>query len=142
MVLFLGLIIFIIIPHVILGIAELAVATGEKELAEFAHKGFQYGKSMCDTIIGFFPEGQRYYKEDATYTYNYHGGVESSETCEIANMIAIGLELGKLGYDRCWDDVDKWIRNHFAESQMTKSDWIARMQDSFPNPITREVQPN
>ena len=126
----------------VLGIVELAAVTGDRELVEWAHKAFQHGKSLGDTIIGFFPEGQRVYKEDGTYSYKYHGGVESGETCEIADMIALGLELGALGYDHCWDDVDKWIRNHFAESQMRKSDWFARMQAAIPEPVTREVQPN
>jgi hypothetical protein len=127
----------------ILGIADLAAVTGNRELAEFAHGGYEYGKRMGDPIIGFFTEGQRFYNDDGTYTYKYHKGIESAETCEIADMIAIGMKLGELGYDHCWDDVDKWIRNHFVESQMKKSDWFGRLPGMSPEPMTtREVQAN
>ena len=114
----------------VLGIADLALATGDQELAEFVRKCYEHGKSIGDPLVGFFPEGQR----GPDGSYKYAGGVQTSETCEVADMIAIGLKLAEMGYDDCWDDVARWSRNQFAENQMLRADWVYRRLESVSAP--------
>ncbi len=115
----------------VLAIADLALVTGKAKYKRWAKKCYDQGKAMGDVLVGFFPEGQR----GPNGEYTYGGGKEqTAETCEVADMIAIGLKLAELGYDACWDDVDKWVRNQFAENQMTKADWVQRRHDILGTP--------
>ena len=52
--------------------------------------------------------------------------LEHSELCEVADMIALALKLSVLNIGDYWDDADRWIRNMFAEGQLTRCDWIGR----------------
>ena len=73
-------------------------------------------------LLGYFPEwiddkGDR-------QTYN-------SETCEIADMISVALLLTRSGLGDHWDEVDRWVRNQFAENQLSPSraEWMMRYAD-------------
>jgi hypothetical protein len=39
-------------------------------------------------------------------------------------MVVAALTLATLGYDRCWDDADRWARNQLAENQLTNTAWL------------------
>lgn len=122
-----------------MAIIDLASATNDHELQEFGRKAFEYGKSIGDPLVGFFPEGVRYPGADGTYEYKYRW-VETAETCEIADMIVCGLKLAAMGHDDYWDDVDRWIRNQFIENQMTRADWIYRFLERESRPdIEQEI---
>ena len=126
---------------VVLGIVELGRVTGNREYLEFASAGYEFGKSNGDPLVGFFPEGIRMKDKGGNMVYQYRE-VETAETCEIADMIAIGLKLADTGQEECLDDVDRWVRNHFAESQMMRHDWVERTlekHDDFPE---KQVQAN
>ena len=41
-------------------------------------------------------------------------------------MIALALKLSAADAGDFYDDAERWTRNHFAESQLTKCDWIYR----------------
>jgi hypothetical protein len=47
-------------------------------------------------------------------------------------MVAIALKLTLAGAGDYWDDVDRWTRNHFSESQITDPAWIYRVADRLP----------
>jgi len=49
------------------------------------------------------------------------------ETSQLSDMIAIALRLSEGGVGDYWDDADRWSRNHLAEAQLTKIDWIGRL---------------
>jgi hypothetical protein len=116
-----------------MAIVDLASATGDKKLEEFGRKAFEYGRSIGDPLVGFFPEGLRYLKEDGSYEFKYRG-VETAETCEVSDMIVCGLKLAGMGHDEYWDDVDRWIRNQFIENQLTRVDWIYRFLERESRP--------
>ena len=94
----------------IMAALEVVQATGDEELLALAQKGYAYAVSQGEPLVGFFPEWLAY-KGGA-----YGEGQFSSEICEVADMIASALKLSLLGIDR-WDDVDRWVRNQFAEGQ-------------------------
>jgi hypothetical protein len=39
-------------------------------------------------------------------------------------MIALALKLTETGVGDYWDDVDRWVRNQFAEGQFTETHWV------------------
>jgi hypothetical protein len=69
--------------------------------------------------VGFFPEA-------------FLPAYDRCEADTIADMIAIALKLTKAGTADYWDDADRWIRNHFSESQLTNVDWVYRLADRSP----------
>ena len=71
-------------------------------------------------------------------TYN------TSEMCGVADMIAMGLKLIEAGAGDYWDDVDRWTRNHFAEGQLARSDWVEEMIKDKPvkTPLKTEYFPH
>ena len=90
---------------------EVVQATGDEELLSLARKAYDYAIRNGEPLVGFFPEwiGPR--------------GGASSEICEVADMIACALKLCILGFDE-WDNVDRWVRNQFAECQLTSTAWL------------------
>ena len=97
-------------------ILEYGMVTGESSWIELAHKGYEYGKSCGNVLLGYFPE------------FVDSERLEHSELCEVADMIALGLKLTEAGAGDFWDDVDRFARNMFVEGQLTRADWIYRLQ--------------
>jgi hypothetical protein len=95
----------------IMAALEVYQAIGDEELLNLAKKAYSYAVRHGDPLVGFFPEfiGEK--------------GGEASEICEVADMITIALKLSMLGMDE-WDNVDRWLRNQFAECQLTSTNWI------------------
>jgi len=54
------------------------------------------------------------------------------ETDTIADMLAMALKMSAAGVADYWDDADRWTRNHFAESQITSTEWINRLAERSP----------
>jgi hypothetical protein len=90
--------------------------TGNKALLARAIESYEYGKSKGEPLIGFFPE--------VTTGIDQHVGSRTSENCEVADMVVAALTLATLGYDRCWDEADRWARNQLAENQLTQISWL------------------
>lgn len=85
---------------------DLAAATHNHDLIQFVKRQYECFRAKGDTLTGFFPES-------AIPDY------PSCETCEIADMIALSLKLSSLEAGDYWDDADRWLRNQFAENQLT-----------------------
>ncbi len=110
---------------------EVVQATGDQELLTLARKAYDYAVSQGEPLVGFFPEWLDY-KGGA-----YGEGQVSSEICEVADMIAAALKLSLLGVDK-WDDVDRWVRNQFAECQLTDTTWLT---DGHLDRVDRKLAP-
>lgn len=106
--------------YTLLAMLEHARATGDTDLLEQVRLGYEYGKANGNTLMGYFPEYLNSEQE------------EESELCEVADMIALGLKLTDAGVGDYYDDVDKWIRNMFAEGQLTPDHryWLERYSDT------------
>ena len=111
---------FINSPHfhahtrVLLGMTEYAMETGDKEFWDFIKKSYAWGKKYGEPLVGFFPEWINATKHC------------TCELCEVAEMIALALKISQAGQEDLWDDADRWIRNHFAEGQLSEISWIDR----------------
>ena len=57
-------------------------------------------------------------------------------------MITLALNLSEAGAGDYWDDADRWIRNMFAEGQLTSTDWIYRIQElGLEKPDVQHILP-
>ena len=115
----------------ILTALESVQAIGDQELLALAKTAYDFAVSQGEPRVGFFPEWLDY-KGGA-----YGEGQVSSEICEVADMIAAALKLSQLGDDK-WDDVDRWVRNQFAECQLTDTGWLT---DGHLEPVDRDLAP-
>ena len=110
--------------YCLLAMLEYGLATGDEYWFDLVRKGFQYGMSEGNTLLGYFPE------------FPGTNAPQTSEICEVADMIALGLKLSEAGIADHWDDVDRWIRNMFAEGQLQSADWVYRMVSDWPRTTT------
>jgi len=115
---------------------EHAETTHDDELRQFVVSGYEYAKAQVANydiqqnlrpvrtpgaeLVGYFPEWA-----------NSPMG-EKGETCQLADMIAVALRLSEAGVADYWDDADRWIRNQFAEDQLTNIDWLDRLPKDIP----------
>jgi hypothetical protein len=108
-------------------LAEYALATGDAEFTEFVKKSYHYARSLNDSspLVGFFPEYIKDWPDER--------GVVDSEGCCVVDMLLTALWLTKAGVGDYWDDIDRYLRNQFAEMQMTSGDWITRMAEKRPS---------
>ena len=121
-----GLIHFHAHTNQILAALEVVQATGDQDLLERALKAYSYAVSRGEPLVGFFPE----FLSDG-------GTVHTSEICEVADMIAAAVKLSQLSIDK-WDDVDRWVRNQFAECQLVETGWLT---DGHVEPVDRDKTP-
>jgi hypothetical protein len=110
--------------YALIGMLEYASAANDQELIKFVQKGYEYGKTIGEPLVGFYPE--------LPGTPGPDGKLQgerrmSCETCEVADMIVLGLKLTKLGVGDYWEDVDRVVRNQFVENQLLRTDWIDRV---------------
>jgi len=110
---------------------EVVQATGNNDLLGPALQAYEYAVSQGEPLVGFFPEWLAYKGG------GYGEGPFSSEICEVADMITAGIKLSLLGIDK-WDDVDRWVRDQFAESQLTDIGWLG---DGHLEPVDRAKSP-
>jgi DUF1680 family protein len=97
---------------------EYATVVNDSELLEWCKSSYEWAKTQGSSLVGFFPEwiAPQY---------------PSCETCEVADMIGIAVKLTQAGVGDYWDDLDRWVRNQFAENQLTDGQWISLEADSM-----------
>jgi len=92
-------------------ILEYALAVGDRELIDLVKHAYEYGKEIGESLVGFFPETAR-------------KSFPTCESCEVADMIFLALRLTRAGLGDHWEDIERWVRNHFVEGEMTRTDWV------------------
>ena len=104
---------------------EYAWASGESEFGEFAKQCYEYARSLPDSspLVGFFQEYIDDWPDDR--------GVIDCETCCVVDMMLTALWMTKAGVGDYWDDIDRYMRNQFAEMQMTSGDWLTQMNEGL-----------
>jgi len=103
-------------------LAEYMLLTGNDRYRELVHNGYEYGKIHGNVVLGYSPEWVRTDRSEA------------SEMCAVADMIALALEMTELGMGDYWDDADRWVRNVFAECQLSaaQADCMAQRVAALP----------
>ena len=106
----------------LLGLLEFATAVGDRETVEFVRRGYEWAKtetSGAADVTGYFPE-----VADPAWP--------SAESCTLADMIALALKLSQAGAGDYYGDAERWTRNHFAEAQLSSSDWVNEQSQHQP----------
>jgi len=107
--------------YALLSMLDYGLATGDQELLSFVKKSFEWARAECGhPTVGFFWE---WVKPD----------YPTSESCGVADMVAIALKLSRGGVGDFWDDADRWIRNQFAGNQLTRIDWVSAATADLPH---------
>jgi len=105
----------------VLAMAEYALVAKDAEVAEYAKKCYQYAKSKGDVLIGYFPEN-----------IDDNRRLWTSEMCDVADMLAIAVKLTQAEVGDYWEDIDRWVRNQFAEGQLVDTEWIELISSKLP----------
>lgn len=106
------------------GISAYALASRDPEFASFARSGYEWARSLGSPLVGFFPEYIDDWPDDRPYV--------DCETCCTTDMIQMGLTLSEAGQGDYWDDVDRYVRNQFAQMQLLDNKWIDQMVATLP----------
>jgi hypothetical protein len=97
------------------GLARLAAFTGDHGLTEFVRRSYDWVLTQA-TSFGWTPgdlADQRY----------------EHETCSLVDLIGVGTTLAASGHTGYWSVVERFLRNHLAESQLLDVDWVESAPD-------------
>jgi hypothetical protein len=83
---------------------------------------------MGDPLIGWFPEAM----PGSDWFLGREGN--TVEICEVADMVLLALYLTHAGVGDYWDDVDRWVRNVYAEGQVRDTAFLDRVPEGHLNP--------
>ncbi len=111
--------------YALMAVCEYGVASGDRSALERVDACYRWARVMGDPLIGYFPEcmpGSDLYLERRGNTV---------EACEVADMLFLALHLTRAGMGDYWDDVDRWIRNVHAESQMLDDGFVDSIPESY-----------
>ena len=120
----------------LIGLLEYATTINDHDLVAFVQKSYEFGKAVGEPLVG-------YYAEHVPGFYDIRGfeldvDHKTCETCEVADMLVLGVKLSRAGAGEYWEDVDRSIRNQFIENQITRTDWPERFEE---NPQTPHYRP-
>jgi hypothetical protein len=108
----------------LLSVLDYALAVGDKDLLAFSKGSYEWLRNPgpaygVSTLVGWFPEW-------------YVPGYPACESCTLGDICGIAVKLSEAGVADYWDDVDRCVRNHFTEAQLTSVDWVYRMAEHQP----------
>ena len=109
----------------LMAVCEYAVASGDRAALERVDACYRWAREMGDPLIGYFPE----YMPGSDPYLGRKGN--TTEACEVADMLFLALYLTREGMGDYWDDVDRWMRNVHAESQMLDDGWVDAIPDDY-----------
>jgi hypothetical protein len=113
----------------LMAVAEYAEAAQDTEVLRRVDACYRWAREMGDPLVGWYPElmpGTHEFEEQ---------DFESVEICEVSDMVFLALLLTRNGAGDYWDDVDRWVRNMYAEGQMTEADFVERIPDRYLNSL-------
>ena len=117
---------------ILLNMLEYAIPFADQTLLAFIKQSFEWARTQGEAII----VGARTRKPGAPLGYFpellYLPSHETSESCEVADMIGLALKLSAAGIGDYWDEADGWIRNQFAENQLTDTRWLHEWTSHLP----------
>ena len=120
----------------LIGILDYALTINDTDLVAFAKNSYEFGKAAGEPLVGYYAEHIPGHADtDGFELANRH---TTCETCEVADMLVLGVKLSRAGAGDYWEDVDRCIRNQFVENQITRPDWAERFAaDSEVSPYRK-----
>ena len=101
----------------LVGIADYALFTHNPILFSRVDALYRYARSTA-TRFGFLYE-----------SIGRTGDIVPCETCALMDYIGLAVTLANHGHPEYWDDVERTVRNHLIESQLTDGSWLADAPD-------------
>jgi hypothetical protein len=98
------------------GILAYGVATNNTAVKNFARDGYEFSRNLGISRLGWFQE---------------YAGKHSHETCCLADMIPLAIQLSDAGLGDYWDDVDAYVRNHLTEGQFVDLERMKALNGSL-----------
>ena len=125
----------------LISLLEYATTVDDDKLIEFVKNGYEFAKVNGEPLLGYYPEHAPGFDDVEGYELNT-AHYATCETCEVADMLVLGLKLTLAGVGDYWDDVDRCLRNQFVENQILKTDWTDRIPaDLDDSPYRGKDQP-
>ena len=93
----------------LLGLLAYADATNDARLKEFVRSSYEYMRTFGIARIGLFGEG-----------------------CTTGDMTVLAVKLSQGGAGDYWGDVDRYVRNHLAELQITDAATLRAAVEQMP----------
>jgi hypothetical protein len=119
------------------GLLDLAVATDDGRLKGLVRDGYEHARRVGVPRLGWFPAWitpERFGRPAWLKTV--------SETCGIADLVALAIGLSDAGLGDYWDDVDHYVRNQFVEQQLVDASRLeAVIQAAQATQPRQEVSP-
>ena len=117
----------------LIGLLEYAIATNDSRVKRIANEAYLHGRSVGIPRIGFFPAVIRPVKQQSGSDTGA-GGIKPqvSETCAVADMIALAVRLSEACMGDYWDHIDQYVRNHMVECQLLRRDLLEEIIASGP----------
>jgi hypothetical protein len=108
----------------LLSVLDYALAVGDKDSIAFVKAGFDWLRNPgpaygVSTLVGWFPE---WYVPD----------FPACESCTLGDFAGMAVKMSEAGIGDYWDDIDRCVRNHYTEAQLTSVDWVYRMAEHQP----------
>ncbi len=98
--------------YALMAVCHYGLLADDREVLQRVDACYRWAREMGEPLIGFFSEampGHKPYLERRGNTV---------EICEVADMVVLALWLTRAGIGDYWDDIDRWMRNMYAEGQM------------------------
>ena len=117
----------------LIGLLEYGIASGDAHVRRVAEEAYLHARSVGISRIGFFPAQIRPPQQKQASDAGASGtSPQVSETCGVADMIALAIRLSQSGMGDYWDDVDQYTRNHLVECQMLRRDLLEEIIAAGP----------
>ncbi|MHC4676795.1 MAG: hypothetical protein ACYTBZ_30285, partial [Planctomycetota bacterium] len=113
--------------YALMAVCEFGVAACDRDVLERVDACYRWAREQGDALIGFYPEAM----PGSDWYLGRKGN--TVEICEVADMVFLALYLTRAGIGDYWDDVDRWVRNIYAEGQMCNASFLDRIPDSYFN---------
>ena len=101
------------------GLLDYAMVIGDNELKELARRVYEFARTESVPELGFYPDG----------AFQHGVNIVCSDSCCVADPIILAVKLSEYGVGDYWEDVDRSVRNHFAEAQRIGTDWPDQIVD-------------
>ena len=99
------------------GLLEYGLVVGDPYICDFVRTSYEYMRSFGIPEIGFIPTSPRSHQ---------------MEGCFIGDYAAMALKLSLSGYGDYWEDVDRLVRNHMVEGQLSDRGLLERIVANSP----------
>jgi hypothetical protein len=111
------------------GLATAAVyqahVSGREDRLEWAYRIYAWIRDQS-TSHGWIPDSMALPESYYWYWYQVPWLPPTCETCALTDTLQLAIALAESGYAECWDDVDRFTRNHLLASQFPPATSLLR----------------